>query len=578
MPASKRLISLAALAAVALLASACSKPSGNTTTPQFSPGFAECASKPNTCNNGPTTKGGTLTLALEKTIPNFNIWDGAGNTYETGQAMSGLLPSVFIINPDGTVTLNSNLMASADITTQSPLTIVYKIKAEAVWSDGQPISADDFIYDYKIRNGRDCKDCPVSGTTGYSQVASVTGSDNGKTVTVVYTTPYADWKALFTANAALYPSHIAAQAGDLSTPVGLKASYDAFVKTTPTWSGGPYLISNYNKDVAVTESPNPKWYGSTKPSLDKVVFKIIEDQAQEAPALKNDEVQALISQPNADIVTAVKGVAGANYNLTKGPTWEHIDLNFKNKFLADAALRKAIFTAIDRKAIISKTVGPFFDGAAPLNNHNIMPGAPGYKDVVAATGQGAGNLDAAKKILTDAGYTISGTTLKNKAGETVPPLRFSFTTGNALREATGEVVQNELAPLGIQVTITPIKSLGGTLASGDFDMIIFAWVGSPFLAGAFNQWGSTGGSDYNHYSNPQVDDILTQVKTTLDYNKVYDLLNQADTLMAADASVLPLFQKPVFLAVSNKFVNIRNNANSSGPAYNIQDWGLKAAA
>jgi peptide/nickel transport system substrate-binding protein len=109
-------------------------------------------------------------------------------------------------------------------------------------------------------------------------------------------------------------------------------------------------------------------------------------------------------------------------------------------------------------------------------------------------------------------------------------------------------------------------------------MIIFAWVGSPFLAGAFNQWGSTGGSDYNHYSNPQVDDILTQVKTTLDYNKVYDLLNQADTLMAADASVLPLFQKPVFLAVSNKFVNIRNNANSSGPAYNIQDWGLKAAA
>jgi len=184
----------------------------------------------------------------------------------------------------------------------------------------------------------------------------------------------------------------------------------------------------------------------------------------------------------------------------------------------------------------------------------------------------------AKKILTDAGYTISGTTLKNKAGETVPPLRFSFTTGNALREATGEVVQNELAPLGIQVTITPIKSLGGTLSSGDFDMIIFAWVGSPFLAGAFNQWGSTGGSDYNHYSNPQVDDILTQVKTTLDYNKVYDLLNQADTLMAADASVLPLFQKPVFLAVSNKFVNIRNNANSSGPAYNIQDWGLKAAA
>jgi peptide/nickel transport system substrate-binding protein len=338
------------------------------------------------------------------------------------------------------------------------------------------------------------------------------------------------------------------------------------------------VISNYNKDVAVTESANPKWYGSVKPSLDNVVFKIIEDQAQEAPALKNNEVQALISQPNADIVSAVKSITGVNYNLTKGPTWEHIDLNFKNKWLADPALRKAIFTVIDRKAIIAKTVGPFFAGATPLNNHNIMPGQPGYQDVITATGQGDGNVDAAKKILTDAGYTISGTTLMTKSGETVPPLRFGFTTGNALREATGEVVQNELAQIGIQVTLNPFKSLGGTLASGDFDMIIFAWVGSPFLLGVANLWSSTGGSDYNHYSNPQVDAIMSQVKTTVDYNKVYDLLNQADALMAADASVLPLFQKPVFLAVYDKFVNIRNNANSSGPAYNIQEWGQKSSA
>jgi peptide/nickel transport system substrate-binding protein len=575
MPASKRLTGLAAIAAVALLASACSKPAANT-TPQYSPGFAECETKPNTCNNGPTAPGGTLTEALEKTIPNFNVWDGSGNTYETGQVMSGLLASVFIINPDGTLTLNNRLMVSADVTSQSPFTVVDKIQPNAVWSDGTAINADDFVYAYKIRNGNDCKDCPVAGTTGYSQMASVTGSDGGKTVTVVYKSPYADWKSPFTGNNAMYPAHIAAQAGDLTTAAGLKASYDAFVKTTPTWSGGPYVISNYDKDVAVTESPNPKWYGSTKPSLDKVVFKIIEDQAQEAPALKNNEVQALISQPTADIVSAVKGIPGVNYNLTKGPTWEHIDLNFKNKWLADSALRKAIFTAIDRKAIIAKTVGPFFDGAAPLNNHNIMPGQPGYKDVITATGQGAGNVDAAKKILTDAGYTISGTTLKTKSGDTVPPLRFSFTTGNALREATGEVVQNELAQIGIQVTLTPIKSLGGTLASGDFDMIIFAWVGSPFLLGTANQWSSTGGSDYNHYSNPQVDDIYAQIKTTVDYNKVYDLLNQADTIMAGDASVLPLFQKPVFLAVYSKFVNIRNNANLSGPAYNIQEWGQKA--
>jgi peptide/nickel transport system substrate-binding protein len=576
MPASKRLTSLAMIAAVGLLVSACSGPAA--TAPQSSAGFADCATKPNTCNSGPTKAGGSLTLALEKTIPNFNVWDGSGNTYETGQVMSGLLPSAFIINPDGTLTLNANLLVSADITGQTPFTVRYRVQSDAVWSDGTPINADDFTYAYKIRNGTDCKDCPVAGTTGYSQVQSVTGSDGGKTVTVVYSSPYADWKALFTGNNALYPAHIAAKAGDLSTAAGLKASYTAFIKTTPTWSGGPYLISDYNKDVAVTESPNPAWYGSTKPSLDKIIFKIIEDQAQEAPALRNNEVQALIAQPNADIVTAVKGDRNVNFNLTKGPTWEHIDLNLRNRWLADPALRKAIFTAIDRKAIIAKTVGPFFEGAAPLNNHNIMPGRPGYQDVISATGQGAGNVEAAKKILTDAGYTISGSTLTTRAGETVAPLRFGFTNGNALREATGEVVQNELTQLGLQVTLNPFKSLGDTLSSGDFDMVIYAWVGSPFLLGVVNQWSSTGGSNYNHYSNPKVDEIFTQVKTTVDYNKVYELLNQADAIMAADASVLPLYQKPVFMAVDNRFVNIRNNANLSGPAYNIQEWGQKASS
>lgn len=576
MPASRRLTSLAAVAAVALLVSACSRPTVN--PPQYSPGFAECETKPNTCNTGPTAPGGTLTVALEKTIPNFNIWDASGNTYETNQVMTGLLPSAFIVNPDGTLSLNSNLLASADVTSQSPFTVVYKIQSGAVWNDGTPINVADFVYAFKIKNGVDCPNCTVFGTTGWAQVESVTGADGGKTVTLVYKSPYADWKALYSGNNAPYPSHIAAKAGDLSTAAGLKASFDAFIKDTPTWSGGPYIISNYNKDVAVTASANPKWYGSVKPSLEKIVFKIIEDQAQEAPALKNNEVQALISQPNADIVTAIKGIPGVNYNLTKGPTWEHIDLNFKNKWLADPALRKAIFTAIDRKAIIAKTIGPFFDGATPLNNHNIMPGQAGYKDVVTATGQGAGNIDAAKKILTDAGYTISGTTLKTRSGETVPPLRFGFTTGNALRQATGEVVQNQLTQIGIQVTLNPFKSLGEALASGDFDMVIFAWVGSPFLLATVNQWTTTGGSNYNHYSNPKVDDIMTQVKTTVDYNKVYELLNEADALMAADASVLPLFQKPVFLAVYNNFVNIRNNANNSGPAYNIQEWGQKASA
>jgi peptide/nickel transport system substrate-binding protein len=574
---SKRLTGLVAIAAVGLLAvSACSKSSSSSNTPQYSPGFAECETKPNTCNNGPTAPGGDITVAIEKTIPNWNTWDGEGNTYETGQVLSGLLPAPFILNPDGSVTLNSDMMASAEITSPSaPFTVVYKIKPEAVWSDGSPISAKDFEYQWHINNGKDCPDCEVAGTTGYDGITSLTGSDNDKTVTVVFKDVFADWQSLF----GLYPSAVAAKQGDLTTPAGLKKSYDYFVNTVPDWSGGPYVISDYQKDVSITEKPNPKWYGKVKPSLNSVVFKIISDQTAEIPALQNNEVQVVLAQPSQDIVDQVKAISGVNYNLAKGPTWEHLDLNFQNKYFGNTpegnALRKAIFTAIDREAIIKKTLA-FFDGAAPLNNHNIQPGQPGYKDVITPTGQGAGKVDDAKKILTDAGYKIDGDTLKLPSGEAVPEIRFGYTNGNTVREQTGQIVQAQLAAIGVKIKLAPFPKLGAALASGDFDIIDFAWVGSPFLTGGTDLWGTDGGGNYGHYSNPDVDAIMKQIKSESNYDKIRDLFNQADEIMSKDAAVLPLYQKPVFLAVYDKYVNIRNNANLSGPTYNIQEWGLKA--
>jgi peptide/nickel transport system substrate-binding protein len=566
-----------AIAAVSVLAvAACSSGGkGTTTEPQSSAGFGECDSKPNTCNSGSTKKGGSIVVTIEKTIPNWNTVDGDGNTYETGQVLAGVLPVNFVYNPDNTVSMNKDLLVSADVTSQSPQTVVYKLQPKAVWSDGTPISAKDFIYFWKLQDAKSCPDCAVAGTTGYDDMKDVVGSDSDKTVTVTFDQPFPDWKSLFNG---LYPAHVAEKLGNLTSPAGLKAGYDAFKTNTPNWSGGPYLISDYQKDVSVTLKPNPQWYGKTKPALDSIVFKTIEDQPQQVPALQNKEVQALLSQPSSDLVNGVKGIQGVEYNLGAGPTWEHFDLNTTNKFLKDVALRQAIFTAVDRKSIIDKTVGPFFAKAAPLNNHNIMPGSPGYKDVVTATGQGSGNVDAAKKILTDAGYTGVGTQLKTKTGETVGPFRFRFTTGNTLRQASGEVLQANLKQLGIDVKLEPLTKLGQTLSTGDYDIIIFAWVGSPFISAAKDQWATGGGSNYGKYSNPDVDRLTKEAAQTLDDAKVRDLLNQADEIMSKEAYVLPLYQKPVFIAVYSDYINIRNNATLQGPSYNIGEWGLKATA
>jgi peptide/nickel transport system substrate-binding protein len=276
------------------------------------------------------------------------------------------------------------------------------------------------------------------------------------------------------------------------------------------------------------------------------------------------------------MVTQVSSMAGVNYNLIAGPTWEHFDLNTKNAALADMELRKAIFTATNRQEIIDKTIGPFFKKAAPLNNHFIMPGAPGYKDHITATGQGAGNAEAAKKILTDAGYKIEGGKLIGKNGQPVPPLRFRYTTGNQLRQQSGELLQAQLKAIGVDLKIEPLTSLGNTLSTGDYDIIIFAWVGTPFIADSKSIWSTGEGQNYGKYSNAEVDKLLADGAKELDPAKMRDLFNQADEIMSKEAYVLPLYQKPVFIAVYNEYRYVRNNPTAEGQTYNIDEWALAA--
>jgi glutathione transport system substrate-binding protein len=581
---SKRLAGLVAITAATLLVAGACGTSKTSSTPQQSAGFASCTKNPNTCNSGPTKPGGTLVVTDEKSLTSFFVADAASNTYDQSQIMNGLIQSAFNVNPDQSVVLNSDLLVSADETSTSPETIVYKIQPGAVWNDGTPITADDFDFTWKFQNGVNCKpaDCPVASTTGYDSIQSLTPSDNGKTVTVVFKSIFPDWKSLFS----LYPAHIAKAyaGGSLTTPADFAKAYKGFLSEgstanpVPKWSAGPYVISDFQKDTAVTLTPNAKWYGKVKPSLDKIIYKFILDPSQETTALKNGEVNVSVAQPDSDLIAAVQQMQNVNYNLSAGPTWEHIDLNLKNKFLADKPLRQAIFTAINRQTIIDRTVKPFFPQAAPLNNHDYMPGQAGYKDVITPTGQGNGDATKAAAILTAAHYTgaAAGQQLKTPDGTPVT-LGFNYTQSNKLRETTAELVQADLAKIGIKVTLNPKPDLS-FLGSGDFDMVVFAWVGTPFVSGNRDLWVTNGGSNYGHYGNPQADTLFNKAASELDTTQQAADFNAADAIMSDDAYVLPLYQKPVFLAVSSQFINIRNNATSVGPSYNMQEWGVRANA
>lgn len=540
--------------------------------------FAGCTDL-NTCNAVPADQlqqGGQISYAIEKNIDNWNLNSSEGNVFETGLALRPLLPYAYGTTPDLEATLNTDFVTSAEVTSQDRFVVTYKINPAAVWDDGTPVTAEDFVFNWKTQNTRDCPDCETPGNGGYDQITSVAGSDGGKTVTVTYAQPFTDWKGVFNSAAPLYPAHIAAQQGDLNTPAGLKAAFDYFGTTVANYSAGPFKVENWQPNTALTLVPNPTWYGATKPKLDRLVLRVITDATQEPIALQNDEVQVIYPQPQVDLVTQVSQIPNVSQTQGLGLQWEHFDLNLVNPFLADKALRQAMFTAVNRQDIIAKTVGQFNPEVTPLNNHMFIPQQDGYVDNVGPTGQGTGNLDAATKILTDAGYTGVGTALVAPNGQAVPTFRIRYTVGNAVRQSQSELFANYMKGLGINVTVEPTDSLGTTTDSGDYDIIVFAWVQSPFpFAGAQQLWLSTSGSNYGKYNSPQVDQLINEAASSTDEAAARDQLNQADKIMSEDAYVLPLYQKPTFVGMRDTVGNVRNNSSLDGALYNSAEWGLK---
>ena len=530
-------------------------------------------------NSGTPKQGGSVTWTIEKTMDNWNLLSAEGDTFDYGQIINALTPSTFLFNPSYSVTMNSDLLASATETSTSPQTVVYKIQPNAVWSDGKPIDADDFTYNWEVQNGTDAN-IPAASTTGYQNIESVTGSDNGKTVTVVFKTPFADWKSLFVN---MYPAHIAAEHGSN------EASFNWFQTNQLPVSGGPFVVSSVSSDKSsVILKSNPKYYGK-KPYLDQITFRAITDASQEPTALQNHEVDGIYPQPQTDLVTQLKSMGSQiRYQIDAGLSFEHIDFNLKNAALGNAtwgkALRTAMFTAVDRNAILSKTIKQFQSSAVPLNSRMLVPGQSGYQDNVTQFGIGTGNVSKAESDLTAAGFKDVGSGkggLKAPDGSAIPTFQMKYTGGNQIREDTCTLFASEMAQLGITVDVSPTDNLGATLSqSGNgysYDIVDFAWVNTPFPTSANQPLYTTGGGgNYGGYSNKNVDAWLTSAAESADSSTQIADLNKADQQISQDAYTLPLYQKPTLIAYYPSVLNVRDNATSMGPTYNIGQWGLKS--
>ena len=515
-----------------------------------------------------TKQGGTLNYGADQEPTGFNNNTSKDNGTSVANVMINVLPQAFHLTPDFKVAMNTDLLDSAEQTSSQPQTIVYKIKQNAVWSDGTPVSADDFIYLWKNLNGT-IKNNDVASTTGYDQVQSVTGSDNGKTVTVVFKEPFSDWRSLFCSGNFILPAHYVSK-----QPGGWNTGLDKNPQNIP--SAGPFKVQNYTPGQSLTLVRNDQYFGK-KASLDSIVFRFLPESTTQPAALQNNEVDMIYPQPQLDMVQQVKALPDVSNQINLGPTFEHLDFNFKNQFLSDVAVRKAIATGINVDELVKRTVGQFASQVKPLGNRLWMPFQQPYQDHFGQYGKG--DVAGAQKLLDAAGYTKGSDGIYTKGGKKIS-VRFSTTAGNKLRETQGELFQAQMKQVGIDIKIANLDSqklFGDALPNGNFDIADFAWVGGPFAVSGNRDIYRTGaGSNYGQYANSKVDQMFAQAMAEFDANKAADLLNQIDQIITDDMATIPLYNKPTFLAFRNTFVNVSDNATQDGPFWNSSTWAQKA--
>ena len=574
------------LIAGSLALAACSGDGGGDGDVGQAPSLEDCPDNPNDCNSGERADGGEMVWMINQGHDGvFNHMRPEGGSVYLIQMFAGIQEDIGYFTPDGQWTWNLDVLTEpAELVSEDPMTVVYRVNPDAVWSDNEPLDIDDAMYTWFHNSGKEehCVGCSPRSTSDYESIASMEASDGGKTITVTYEDGYAspEWYALamFT-----YPAHVAeAQGFDWSNdPEAMGESSEYFLETVPDYSSGPYMVENWIADERQELVPNPAWYGEVQPTLERLVKVVISDQPTWPTAMQNGEINggapASFTPDGFDQMSQVPGALVATGSA--GAVWEHIDMNMGS--LADQALRQAIFTAIDTEDARTRIYGEL---EPPLRtNHIFSQSSPHHEDHLEGTGYGTGDADAARAILEEAGYTGAepGGPLTDPEGEAVPEVRFAFLQGNENRATFTELTISYLDEIGITVVPEPIPGdqLGTVLGAADYDMVIFGWSGSPLFATApYQFYHSTSGSNFGGLDNPQIDDLAEQIQNQVDIEQSAALTNQLVPLVLEEAYVLPLWDTLNFMFVSDQYTNIRDNHNSSlRPLYNVQEWGLSAA-
>lgn len=595
---------------------------GACTSPEEEPGGTAAPTTPGTA--APTQTGGTGGDAAAGCLQDVGItatqdgevkytagpgdWSSYNGltsaTYSTYNSAIGdqMISSFTYFGTDGTICENTDF-GTMEVLSEDPLEIKYTLNDAAVWSDGTPVTINDYLLDYAAQNpewlvpgyanGEDPEAAPifdhVSSSFAEFMPDGPQGEIGGKSFTVKYTSPNPDWRINISGT---MPAHVVAKKIGLEPDALAQAivdrDADTVKKAAEFWnsgwtlnpgelpaeedipSNGPYKVKQggWQAGNALTLEANDKWWG-TPPATKNLIFRFIDDAGQ-VQALQNGDVQAIAPQATVDTVGQLEAIGSAvTVHQYSTLTWEHLDFNFRDKSaFADAngglKLREAFAYCVPRQQIVDTLIKPIAPDTVVMNAREVFPFQENYEAVVSAAYDGRFDqvdIEKAKALVAESGL------------ETPIDVRLGYRAGNQRRTDTVSAIAASCKEAGFNVIDSNAADFfEKALPNGDYEVALFAWAGSGQITSGQNIYATGKGQNYGKFSNEAVDAAWGTLVSTLDENVHLEQTKIIERELWDNLFGIPLYAHPGIAGSDAKMLNVRPTAAQSGLSWNSPQW------
>ncbi len=567
---------LSSLVIVTLLAAACAPATG---TPQATQPPAATTAAQDTQAPAPTVAPQPTTAATEGTATiTFVQEPDSLNPYYSEMFFSFILTQFYLKSlwsfdaknqPVPEIAAEIPTTENGAVTADGK-TVTVKLRSDVTWSDGEPVTADDFVFTFDMIMSD--KNLVLSRYPYEDFVESVSATDP-QTLVINFKDSFAPW--LTTVFSYVLPKHVLQPVFDTDGTLD-----NAAWNKAPTVGVGPYVFKEWQSGSHIIFTANPNWIKQAK--VGQIFIRIVpDDAAQEAAILagdtdigvflSSDQIPRLEADGTVDVVANPSGY-DEGWFLNVNPATAHpamLDLN----------VRKALALATDRFTLVNDLLDPtvnpvnvtFWDATAPFGDESLEP----YPYDPAE----------AEKLLDAAGWIDSnGDGIRDKDGEELI-LRYA-TNQRELRMNYQAVVQQQLKSVGIGVELNNHSSDifwnsytdGGPQAKGEYDIAQYSSVGSfpdpeasqNWLCSEISSAENPDGSNWQGYCNPDLDKLLKEQAITLDREKRIDLYHQIEKIMYDEYIYVGIWLDPDLYSINKRLQNV--TLSGATPFWNAADW------